>query len=67
MTTLSEITERMIGGLHLTKIDKKGFHFTQGMSEMEGLVTMHSIRYIIDRFDYYSQVKINKWLASNEK
>ena len=61
-TTLSEITERMIGGLHLTKIDEKGFHFVQGMSEMPGVVTMHSIRYIIDRFDYYSQVKINKYL-----
>ena len=61
-TTLNEITERMIGGLHLTKIDKKGFHFTQGMSEMPGFVTLHSIRYIIDRFDYYSQAKINKYL-----
>jgi len=62
MPTLNKITERMIGGLHLTKIDKKGFHFTQGMSEMPGFVTLHSIRYIIDRFDYYSQAKINKYL-----
>ena len=62
MTTLSEITERMIGGLHLTKIDKKGFHFVQGMSEMPGFVTKHSIKYMLERFDYYSQVKINEYL-----
>ena len=66
MTTLSEITARMIGGLHLIKIDEKGFHFVQGLSEMPGVVTMHSIKYIIDRFDYSSQVKINEYLEKQK-
>ena len=60
MTTLSEITERMIGGLHLTKIDKDGFHFTQGMSEMEGLIKKEAIKYFYLRFDYPSRVEIDK-------
>jgi len=62
MTTLSEITERMIGGLHLTKIDKKGFHFTQGMNPAPGLIYKDEILYYLNRFDWESKQAIEKYL-----
>jgi len=51
----------LIGKLHLTKVRANGdVEFTQGLSEMPGVIFKSSVPYYLERFDFHSQNLIDE-------